>query len=358
MPFMKKLTLVLIALSLFITSQNVVLARSGLFSEKEEIRWGQSAAETTIKGKGLSEDQTLQERATNTLNRLLPNVKRKNLPYQVRVIKDKAINAFTYPGGQIFVTEALMRQAATNDELAFVIGHEIGHTENYHIVNAVERSLLTGLLTYTLFRNDQDLGSIVGTVVQVSMSRGYGFKNEHQADYAGFRLATQAGYNPAGGAVFFHELQEKYGDGSQSIANFVSPHPKNSVRIDNQLAYLKDFSGKRITIELPKTKEQKAAAIYIDNQLALTIQAAHDNWSAVQRAEWVAGRLSALLHHDQNLIPDGFSLKTNENGDTVIYYNETNAIVTIWPEDATEVDTNVQTIGMNWIHSLVASLQK
>lgn len=357
MPLLKKISLLIITVLLLCISQNDVLAKGALFSEKDEIHWGQEGAEAVIKEKGLYDDQVMQDRAANVLRQLIPYVTRKKLPYQVQVIKDKEINAFTYPGGRIFVTDQLMRYISTDDELAFVLGHEMGHNENYHTVNAIERSMLGGLLTSILFRNDKDMSGIVGTVVQVSMSRGYGFKNEHQADLWGFQLATKAGYNPAAGAVFFHELQEKYGDGSQSVANFLSPHPKSSVRIENQLAYMKDFSGKRVGVSAPKTKEQTPATIYIDNKPALVIEASHNNWSAIQRAEWVAGRLAILFRNDKNLMPEGFTVKSDEDGNFSISYADSNPIITIWEEDASVAETDVQTLGFRWLNSLTSALR-
>jgi predicted Zn-dependent protease len=354
MPNAKRMFSLLIVSLILCTLPGVVLAKSGLISEQSEIKMGYNAAQEAIKQRGLSTDTAFQKKAEVVFNRLLPHVSRKNLPYKIFVTGDKEINAFAYPGGQIFVTEGLMKQVSTDDELAFVIGHELGHSDNYHIVEAIERALWADIFTVYLYQQNKDLAYVAGPVLQVGISRGYGFKNEHEADLYGFKFASQAGYNPSGGAVFFHELQKKYGDGSKSLANYINPHPKNSVRIAKQMEYLSQYSGQRITLKLPEAKE-KFATIHINNRPALTIQASRGNWNTAQRAEWIAGRIARLLHEGTTITPEGFSLRTNDNGYTEIVWDQTHTIVTAWEEDATTANTDSFTLTQQWLTQLQAA---
>lgn len=332
-------------------------ARSSLISEADEISMGQNAAQTIIAKHGLTNDTGLQEKAAVVFDRLLTHTARKTLPYKLQVTAEKQINAYAYPGGQIFVTEGLMRQISTDDELAFVLGHELGHSEGYHITKNIERTFLIDLLTSFLFQENRNIARFLSPVLQIGLSRGYGFSNEHDADRYGFSVAVQAGFNPAGGAIFFHELQDKYGEGSGSIANFINPHPKNSVRIAKELAYIKEYSGERVEILIPLKDTVTAAEIHIDQQPALIIQASRGGWSASQRAEWIAGNISRLLHEEKKIDPAKFSLRKDAEENTEIIY-DTRILASVCPEDAAAAATDTVTLANRWLAALTEAFAK
>lgn len=345
-------------LIIILMSPIMAQAKSGLISESDEISLGETAAQKAIKKQGLTGDAGLQERANAVFDRLLPYVARKKLPYKLQVTAEKEINAYTYPGGQILVTEGLMKQISTDDELAFVLGHELGHGDEYHITKSIERSFLLGLFTSFLSKENQNLARFLGPVLQIGLSRGYGFDNEHAADRYGFNIAAQAGFNLAGGAVFFHELQTKYGEGSGSVLNFINPHPKNTVRLVKQLAYIKEYSGGRVDVPIPQTADTTAAPILIDQKPVLTIQTPHKDWSTSQRAEWIAGNISRLLHEENTIVPEKFALRVNAEGQTEIIYDGRQIIASVYAEDAAAAGVGAEILARQWLNALNETLAR
>ena len=82
------------------------------------------------------QDPAFQGRLNRIAQRLLVKAKRKDLPWRFRVINLDAYNAAAFPGGFIYATKGLM-QGMNDEELAFVIGHEIGHVDYRHSIQAI-----------------------------------------------------------------------------------------------------------------------------------------------------------------------------------------------------------------------------
>ncbi|MGA7340194.1 MAG: M48 family metalloprotease [Terracidiphilus sp.] len=138
--------------------------------------------------------------------RVAAHAKRK-LDYRFHLIPDaNLIKAFALPGGHVFVGQGLLNQMDSEDELAFVLGHEIEHIDHYH---AVERVQIAAQL------RNFDLGA-VADLAQIPISlwqAGYSKDEEFEADREGLRLAAAAGYSPQGAVNLlkrFSELDREY----------------------------------------------------------------------------------------------------------------------------------------------------
>ena len=121
-------------------------------------------------------------------------------PFRFRILRDnQTINAFALPGGQVFITSALLRQLPTDDAVAGVIGHEIGHVLAWHSNKQMAKSsLLQGIASAAAaatsddMRNGQAVGQMVGQLLQTK----YGREDESQSDRIGVQLLIVAGYKP------------------------------------------------------------------------------------------------------------------------------------------------------------------
>jgi len=109
-------------------------AQASWISTQQEINMGRSAAREIEKQYGLVQDQALQERVARIGNRIAAISDRKDLPYAFKVLDVKEINAFALPGGFIYVCKGLIDYMPSDDELAGVIGHEVGHVVKRHTV--------------------------------------------------------------------------------------------------------------------------------------------------------------------------------------------------------------------------------
>lgn len=177
-----------------------------------------------------------------------PELVRKRIPFSFSVIKQDVVNAFAFPGGAIFVTEALVRRlGASSSELAAVLGHEIGHVRHRHAQQRIVKSRLVPFLLDVLFYDDGDarqesFGQATGEILlgfagelgELAFSRA----NEFEADDMSWRLLVSAGHDPRALRSFFVKLLRLHGGsgaggGAASgwVSGMLSTHPATEERI-------------------------------------------------------------------------------------------------------------------------------
>ncbi|MNE25864.1 TPR repeat-containing protein YfgC precursor [compost metagenome] len=154
-------------------------------------------------------------------------------PFDVRVraVQAPFVNAFALPGGSILVTDDLIREAETPDELAAVVAHEVAHIEKRHVMQAVWRSLGVGLLLDAVVGGGTGAGQQAVLLAGQATDLRYGREAELEADARGQALLVGAGLSSQGMAPFFERM---HGEGEDkrlaTAAEFVSTHPDSSRR--------------------------------------------------------------------------------------------------------------------------------
>lgn len=142
----------------------------------------------------------------------------------VRVVNLPIVNAVTLPGGRIVIFDGLLRAAKSPDELAGVIGHEIGHVKNRDVMESLLRQLGLSVLLGGL---DSNVGGYTNALLASSYSRGA----EARADQFAIRLLRDAAVSPIATADFFRRLGGKGGSGRVEVAlNYLASHPVSSGR--------------------------------------------------------------------------------------------------------------------------------
>ncbi len=230
-------------------------------SDEEEIRIGNELASRYISKlpKFTAEEEGLQTYAQRVGGRVAARAHRK-LPYAFHLLPDDAlINAFSLPGGHVFIGEGMMNKMTTEDELANVLGHEIEHVDHYHCVERVQ--IEAQLRNFHL--------EIVGAVLQIPLDvwkAGYSKDQEMEADREGLRVVVLAGYSPYGAVTLFEKLAEMEKEYSihaqtpeeelselarQSLEGYFRSHPQTSER----LAQVKNLIAQE---HWENQKEQKA----------------------------------------------------------------------------------------------------
>ena len=157
---------------------------------------------------------------------------RKDVPYRFGVIRDEDLNAFALPGGTIYVYSGLLEKA-TDDELASVLGHEIGHVAARHAAKHLQSDLGFMLLLQIATAAGADPQSAqVGESLYDLFRRGYSRADELQADRLGLRYTMRAGYNPDGMLSFFEKLLEEQEESAlDKLEVWNRTHPLASDRI-------------------------------------------------------------------------------------------------------------------------------
>lgn len=140
---------------------------------------------------------------------------------------DQTINAFALPGGQIFITVALLSKLQNEDQLAGVLGHEVGHVVARHSAEKLAQMELaqglTGAFTMATYDPNHPNTAYLGKVVANMLQLKYGRDQELQADDLGVRFMLQAGYDPE----HLIEVMEilKQASGPNRTPEFQSTHP-------------------------------------------------------------------------------------------------------------------------------------
>ena len=177
-----------------------------LTSTEKEVAVGRKLAHQVEQELSLAPDETLQQRVRSLGARIAAVCDRHEIVYQFAVIADKAVNAFSLPGGYVFVNEGLTQKTASDDELAAVIAHEVAHVTARHAVKRYESGLgmqLIQLATLAARRGEVAGGmSIAMQAAQLSYAR----QDELEADRLGAKYLKAAGFDPKGMLTFLEKL--------------------------------------------------------------------------------------------------------------------------------------------------------
>lgn len=135
--------------------------------------------------------------------------------YQFKVVENKEINAFSLPGGRIYVYKGLIDFAKSDDELAGVLAHEIAHASHHHVVAITKKQSKMDLMVAIVAlagglgkMNSRDLANVVYGMQAVRTARlsSLGQEAEYDADRTAAVYMAKAGYDPRAMIRFFDRL--------------------------------------------------------------------------------------------------------------------------------------------------------
>lgn len=151
--------------------------------------------------------------------------------YDFHLLADEnTINAFALPGGHIFITYALFSKLQNEDQLAGVIGHEIGHVVGRHSADRMSKQGLTeGLLNGVAVALDPNTAQGAAAIASI-INMKYGREDELESDDLGVLFMMNAGYNPEEMMGVMKILKSAAGD--NSVPEFQSTHPDPENRIE------------------------------------------------------------------------------------------------------------------------------
>lgn len=216
------------------TQENPYTGTSQVISmdPEQEIAIGlQSAPQMAQEYGGLHPDQRAQSYVDMVGEKLVNASMAANSPYQYdfHLLADpETINAFALPGGQIFITYALYSRLESEDQLAGVLGHEIGHVLGRH---SAER-IAEGEFWQTISQGASvgaDAGGLVAGIGQ-NVLLGNGRGDELESDDLGVRFMIKAGYDPYQMIDVMEIL--KAAAGPSRIPEFQSTHPDPDNRME------------------------------------------------------------------------------------------------------------------------------
>jgi predicted Zn-dependent protease len=151
------------------------------------------------------------------------------------LIESDEINAFTLPGGYVFIDTALFKLSANEAELASAIAHEIGHAAGRHATRQASRNQLIGMGTIPL----AIFGGIGGLAARQAVNLGepmaflkFSREFENEADLLGLQYLWKAGYDPTASIDLFEALESTERRQPGSVAKLFRTHPLTPDRIE------------------------------------------------------------------------------------------------------------------------------
>ena len=216
-----------------------------MITEEQEIQMGREYNSQILKMNPVYEDQELQEYVQSIGESLAIKSHRPNLIYRFTVLDSPDINAFALPGGYIYINRGLMSYFSSEEELAAVLGHEIGHVTARHSVRQYSQSQLMGILSAAIEVNAGRTAGNIANLASGALLSGYGREMELEADDLGAQYIYQDGYSPQGmydvlsvlkdQEIYAKKIAEQRGQEPRSYHGVFASHPSNDLRLQEVL---------------------------------------------------------------------------------------------------------------------------
>jgi Zn-dependent protease with chaperone function len=207
-------------------------------TDKDEIELGRHAAGEIEKDIRLIEDPAVVKYVSDLGQSLVQKSSRTGIAYNFKVVDSPEVNAFALPGGFIYVNRGLIETAATQNELAGVLGHEIGHVVARHGADQAARAGLVqtglGALGNLLGRGTAaSIGQTTANMVANGIFMKFSREAEREADRLGVRMLNDARLQPRGMVSFFDKLAGLQKSQPNVVQKFFSSHPSPAERSQN-----------------------------------------------------------------------------------------------------------------------------
>ena len=243
-------------------------------------------------GKKLSENiekkhEVIEDPQKNLLikqigNKLAKVSELKEMNYHFKILNIEGPNAFSIPGGYIYVTHDLFDYVQSDDELAGILAHEIAHVIHNHALKQTRDNTKFTLLTIlgALLTGEPNV-AVLGKLTTITFLNQYSREYEEEADLTAINLLIKAGYNPVGFLTFLERLYTREMFKPEVNLGIFQTHPETENRINyirNKLIEKGIDIDRRVTtdylkVDIKYTYEESFcnAAIYIDNTTILNL---------------------------------------------------------------------------------------
>ena len=234
-------------------SSGVNQGQVNVVSLEEEWQLGQQLSRDLAAKLRFVRDARAQSYLDDVGRRIVRQTELARMPWEFHLVADPAVNAFSIPGGHVYVNAGLVATAANVSEFAGVVAHETAHGVARHSTEQLTKAYGLNILASLALGNnpsvyEQLLAQIVGTGTMARFSRGA----EHEADSLGVRYLQAAGYDPRGMAGMFAKLLAQRKQRPGSVERFFSTHPLTEDRIaavNHEIAKLPPANGRLITTD-------------------------------------------------------------------------------------------------------------
>ena len=216
-------------------------------STQTEVEMGRQEDEQIVDTSVVETDPLLNAYAQKIAGNLWKQVERKDVPYNIKVIKDSQVNSFATLGGYVYIDEGLIDFVQSDDEFAGVIGHETGHIERRHVLTS--QSKLEGLnLLFGIASLFSPIIYEFGNLMEAGAFAKIERADELQADRTGLQLMSRAGYDPDNMKTMLQHLTILGDDHNDLVNKYLEDHPNPGARV-NHLDGYPELDPTKVTTE-------------------------------------------------------------------------------------------------------------
>jgi predicted Zn-dependent protease len=279
--------------------------------------------------------------------------------YHFKVLEGEDVNAFSLPGGYVYVYEGLLKYVESDDELAGVIAHEVSHASFRHLATLQREEsklqpLTLPLILIAIFSGGSagwdllQLGQLIG----LATGSGWSQKAEEAADYGGYQYMLKSKYNVVGMLTFMERLAADERLKPKIDWGIYRTHPITRERADEMMQWMKE-SGIRVRRSLVTTTYRTTLKPPQDDKI--------DTWfagrklytfagpDAQARAEQAGVKIDAFM--DQ--VPELFDIASDDNGNVI---GKGRPLFKVTPADAQAAGVDVKEATRRAVQSLKRSL--
>jgi len=190
-----------------------------------------------------AKSDTESEKLQELLDKLAAGFPEKDRSFRVHLVENETVNAVALPGGNIVVFTGLMKEVASEEEISFVLAHELGHFANRDHLKGLGRGLLLWTLAAVFLGNDNRVTDLAGqSLIGVQMK--FSQAQETKADLFALELMSKQFGHVAGAVAFMQKLAAKEKRGLLAYYFSTHPHPEKRISVMQKGIRSKAYTGR------------------------------------------------------------------------------------------------------------------
>ncbi len=351
-------SLIAVALAALL-SVGVATARE--WSEEYEKQVGDRTAAEIAKEYKVYENEEQQQRVEKIVADLAAHTQRPDVAYQVVLLDDEEVNAFSVPGGHIYIYKGVLNAVESEAQLAGIIAHEMAHNCTYDVLDQLKRahdmSLATAvalILSIATGRSDDTTYGVLtaGQVVTRGILSKYSIEIESRADRNALSYLLGAGYNPVGLLTFMERLAREERSRPTTELGIFQTHPLSTQRVSHLTHLIQDagveINRRAVTkwdppiVEEGEVGGRPAQILKLWDQELFAFADAPDEGDVTVRGQRMVEALTQVLRDGAR----AFEFRTVSHQNHTAIAARDKILFTIYPEDAALVGKSVADTAM------------
>jgi len=229
----------------------------GLIAGQQEADIGRQVMTSLRRSAPRIQDPLVYDYLSNIIYRLVPSAPLDNRDLQMVIIDSPALNAFAVPGGIVGVNGGLFLDAATEQQFASVLAHELAHLSQRHFARRMQQQeastpltvagMIAGIILSAVTQSDVGIAAIAGTqALSIQNMLAYSRAHEQEADSIGMEILANSGMDPRGMPEMFEIMMRENRLQGNRLPEYLSTHPLTRSRVADTRARAEQYPDERV----------------------------------------------------------------------------------------------------------------